>query len=40
MLYDCDGRIGKILNLQRKSITFDKHGAVAVVGGKTSQRRE
>lgn len=39
MLYDFGGRVGEILSLQRKNVTFDEHGAVVVVDGKTGQRR-
>ena len=39
MLYDLGGRIGEILSLQRQNISFDQLGAVAVVDGKTGQRR-
>lgn len=40
MLYDFGGRLGEILNLQRKNINFDQQGAVVVVDGKTGQHRE
>ena len=40
MLYDSGGRIGEVLSLQRKNILFDEHGAVAIVEGKTGQRRD
>jgi len=40
MLYDSGGRIGEVLSLQRKNVSFDEHGAVVVVDGKTGQRRE
>lgn len=39
MLYDSGGRI-EVLSLQRKNILFDEHGAVAIVEGKTGQRRD
>jgi len=35
MLCDSGGRIGEILSLQRKNISFDERGAVVVVDGKT-----
>jgi site-specific recombinase XerD len=40
MIYDSGGRIGELLTLQRRNVTFDEHGAVIVVDGKTGQRRE
>lgn len=40
MLYDSGGRIGEVLSLQRKNIAFDDNGAVAMVEGKTGQRRD
>jgi integrase/recombinase XerD len=40
MLYDSGGRIGEILTLQRKNISFDESGAVVVMDGKTGQRRD
>jgi integrase/recombinase XerD len=40
MIYDSGGRVGEILSLQRKNISFDEHGAVVVVDGKTGQRRD
>jgi len=40
MLYDSGGRIGEILTLQRKNVSFDQYGAVVLVDGKTGQRRD
>jgi site-specific recombinase XerD len=40
MLYDLGGRAGELLTLQRRNISFDQHGAVALLEGKTGQRRE
>jgi len=40
MLYDSGGRIGEILTLQRKNISFGESGAVVVMDGKTGQRRD
>jgi site-specific recombinase XerD/ribosomal protein L37E len=40
MLYDLGGRAGELLSLQRRNISFDDHGAVAILEGKTGQRRE
>ena len=40
LTYDTGGRIGEVLSLQRKNIQFDKHGATALLEGKTGQRRE
>jgi integrase/recombinase XerD len=40
MLYDLGGRAGELLTLQRRNISFDEHGAVALLEGKTGQRRE
>jgi len=40
MLYDSGGRIGEILSLQRKNISFDESGAVVLMEGKTGQRRD
>ena len=39
MLYDSGGRIGEVLTLQRRNVSFDEYGAVVVVDGKTGQRR-
>ena len=38
MIYDSGGRVGEILSLQRKNVSFDEHGAVVVADGKTGQR--
>ncbi|MCP8304222.1 MAG: tyrosine-type recombinase/integrase, partial [archaeon] len=39
VLYDCGGRIGEILSLKIKDVTFDRYGAVLILDGKTGMRR-
>lgn len=39
LMYDSGCRIGEILGLKLKHVTFDKYGAVMMVDGKTGQRR-
>jgi integrase/recombinase XerD len=38
-LYELGGRIGEVLSLRRKHVTFDTYGAVLLVSGKTGDRR-
>ena len=38
-LYETGCRIGELISLQVKNVTFDKYGAVIVVTGKTGMRR-
>jgi integrase len=38
-LYESGARIGELLSLQRKHITYDAQGAVLIVAGKTGMRR-
>ena len=39
LLFESGCRIGELLSLQIKNLSFDEHGAVVVVDGKTGQRR-
>jgi len=38
-LYESACRVGEILNLKIKHLTFDKYGAILIVSGKTGMRR-
>jgi integrase/recombinase XerD len=38
-LYESDARIGELLNLRRKHVTFDQYGAILMLAGKTGDRR-
>jgi integrase/recombinase XerD len=35
LIYETGGRIGEILSLSLRAISFDKYGAILTVGGKT-----
>jgi integrase len=39
VLYEFGGRIGEILTLRLRHVTFDQYGAVLIVDGKTGMRR-
>ena len=39
VLYESGARIGEIVTLQRKHVSFDEYGAVVIVNGKTGMRR-
>jgi integrase/recombinase XerD len=39
VLYESGARIGEIVTLQRKHVSFDEYGAVLIVNGKTGMRR-
>jgi ribosomal protein L40E len=39
VLYEAGCRVGELINLTLKSVTFDHYGAVIVVNGKTGMRR-
>lgn len=39
LIYETGGRIGEILSLSLRAISFDKYGAILTVGGKTGGRR-
>jgi site-specific recombinase XerD/ribosomal protein L40E len=39
VLYESGCRIGELLNMRIKDVTFDQYGSVIVVDGKTGQRR-
>ena len=38
-LYELGGRIGEVLSLRRKNVSFDEFGAVLMLSGKTGDRR-
>jgi len=39
LIYETGGRIGEILSLSLRAISFDRYGAILTVGGKTGGRR-
>lgn len=39
LIYETGGRIGEILSLCLRAISFDKYGAILTAGGKTGDRR-
>jgi integrase/recombinase XerD len=39
LIYETGGRIGEILSLSLRAISFDKYGAILTAGGKTGDRR-
>jgi len=39
VLYESGARIGEIITLQVRHVSFDEHGAVLIVNGKTGMRR-